>query len=398
MAYPEELDEWYAKQEPGPERETAVQARPKRRWILITASSAVLLAVLLVIFYFQSESRAPDRCEIVDNQLMVLDNRNRVCWVRKFLDLMPDWYDAKYRSADHWLVLNSANAGRARVFFNFHSSSIPGPRLGKLICYDSKGEQLWEFKYGKNKTLQGRHYDGTYYGRLVRETLIGRKTYLLCVARHVDYTPTQVVLLDAETGQTVCEYFHPGGLGSCLFVDIDGDGRDEVLLGGINNPGDGMGHAILLAMKLPFQAAANAQSTLTEEEQDLRAFTGGGEYRYVVFPKTDIASLTDAFPSVQIVARDSDRIHVKSWGGPGFYLGYDLDFSFNIIGNPIISDMLRQEHRKLYMAGRLDHDLNENEKNSWRKILLLNAAPNGNSPLITKLLDEYPAQKPRNHQ
>jgi hypothetical protein len=218
---------------------------------------------------------------------------------------------------------------------------------------------------------------------------MGGKDIILAVSRHKDFFPTQVVLLDAETGELVSEYFHPGTFSWCLLLDIDMDGNDEVILGGVNNPGDGMGHAALAAFKVPFSLGGQASLPTTPEAARFREFTGGGEYRYFLFPRTDVSLRLEGLPNIsELSLLGSNRILVKSASWDGCYLTYYLDFSFNVVGEVQLSDIFRQEHAKLRREGRLDHDLGAEEIERWQNIQSFPSAPNGNSPDVKRLFGE----------
>lgn len=247
----------------------------------------------------------------------------------------------------------------------------------------------WQFRYGKPKLLGERKFDDSYRGRLLRKVTAGGKDYILCVASHKDYFPTQVVLLDADTGEPVSEYFHPGAFYSCLLIDIDGDGNDEVILGGVNNPGPGMGHAALAAFKVPFPLGGPASLPATPEEAIFREFTGGGEYKYLLFPRTDVSSALGTLPTIgQLSFPGTNRILAKSDSCIGGFLTYYLDFSFHVIGEVQVSDNLLQEHIKLRREGMLSHDHDANEKERWGKILPFPSAPNGNGTEIKRFFME----------
>jgi hypothetical protein len=143
--------------------------------------------------------------------------------------------------------------------------------------------------------------------------------------------------------------------------------------------------------KVPFSHGGQASVPVTPEEARFREFTGGGEYKYLLFPRTDVSLKLETLPTIgESSSPGSNRIVVQSNSGKeyGCFLSYTLDFSFNVVGKPEVSDILRQQHAELGREGLLDHDLNAKEIEQWRKILPFATAPNGNSPEVKRLLME----------
>jgi hypothetical protein len=141
----------------------------------------------------------------------------------------------------------------------------------------------------------------------------------------------------------------------------------------------------LAAFKVPFAIGGQAAIPLTPEEAKFREFTGGGESRYFLFPQTDVSLIRESLPNIGGLSfPGSNRILAKSASCEGCFLTYYLDFSFNVVGQVQVSDILRQEHATLRREGRLDHDLDAKEIEQWGKILSFPSAPNGNSPEVKR--------------
>lgn len=63
----------------------------------------------------------------------------------------------------------------------------------------------------------------------------GRETRSIAVVLWSRYSPTFVYLLDRESGEELGRYVHPGVIFSPIVVDLDGDGRGEYVMGGVDN-------------------------------------------------------------------------------------------------------------------------------------------------------------------
>ena len=164
-------------------------------------------------------------------------------------------------------------------------------------------------------------------------------------------------------------------------TDIDGDGQYEVLLAGINNPGDGLGHAAVAALKLPFSKAPRPPVV---PDDRFPALTGGGEWAYMLFPSSDTARVLGMLPIVvRLDVATHDRILVETTLPENGGIVYDLDFHLKV-QDWRASDNLASVHNRLFRQQLLDHALTPAEVASLGLPLYFAAAPDGNSPLLGK--------------
>ena len=381
VAFTHELDEWLAS---GGARNAAseappVPAEPTRKRRLWTAAAgllagAALLALALLRLLAPGD---PHSWSLAGGTLRILDARGKVCW-RKQLPELQSLRDPR----DQPLVqlADIDGDGRREVLLDRVPANREQPS-GALQCYEASGHLRWEYRYGAQKTFGGRTFEPDFGLRTVRPVQISGRAHLVTVANHRLWFPSQVSLLDARSGRLVEEYWHPGAIRELLVHDADRDGQDELVFAAINNPGDGLGHAALGVLKLPF---SRARQTRARSGVSLPALTGGGEWAYVLFPVPDTNRVAGLLPIPEELAIDAlGRIRVKlplpEGGAAVYYLNGDLE-----VTECRFSDNFPALHDRYYRQGLLDHPLSARERKALCQVAPFTAAPDGNSPELRR--------------
>jgi len=273
------------------------------------------------------------------------------------------------------LVVDVDQDGHNEVLFDV-SSRFPERSNGRLLCLDHRGRQRWEFTYGRAWTLHGRYFEPMYVGHHLRWLETSGHRWILVVARHATWFPSQVALLDPASGKLVSEYWHPGYINAIEAVDLDGDGRKELLLGGTNNPGEGLGHASLAVLDLPFAAPRRERNYFGEANSRERS--------YLLFPRPEIFTVLPALMKVaQINPQGPDRLQVVVGVGAKAFLDYYLDHTLRVLDvRP--TDQLVVMHDQAFSRGLIDHRLSEEELLGWRRAQRFSTAPDGNSSAVER--------------
>ena len=325
FAYIDELDAWLERRArgtvlpPGAEPDTATSpsrlateatsvARLPRGWP--RASAAVVACIVAagawgVLAWNRPD--APARVEIDGHTLTVFDAHGRICWRRDVPDLsgVQALRTTTSFAAEESLVTDVDGDGRADVLVNAPART-EGAVPARLLAFDSRGQPLWTFAYGRQLTWRDRSFSQHYAARLLRRVRGAGGDFVLAIAWHSLWFPAQVALLEPRTGRLVDEYWHPGALHFVAQHDIDGDAQDELIMAGVNNPGPGLGHAALVALEVPFSLAPRKYAGGMSE------FTGGRELTYVAFPRPDVCSAEGRIPFVTgLSIEDRDRIVVR---------------------------------------------------------------------------------------
>ena len=378
FAYSDELQQWL--EQGGAVVREANGAAPVHRSPRLWIAGSALAAIAAAIVFWQTgiwPARVPHDWRFAAGHLLIEDARHRLCW-EKHLPPFDPAYDSQ--TTDKVLIADIDGDGRVEVVLNYAPLSL-AEKGGSLLCFDHRGRLRWEYHYGASKTFGNRRFAPTYRGVLMRLVRVHGEPRLLTVANHFIWYPSQVALLHPRTGQVLEEYWHPGAIYQCILHDLDHDGQDEVLLGAINNPGDGPGHAALAVLKLPFSAAPHHPVPAGDP---FPPATGGGELAYRLFPMPDTTRTAGLLPHLQSLAVDPhDRILVETNGPEYSAVVYYLDFSLNVLEYRFSDNFaaIYDRYRRLHL---LDHPLGPAETAELGKVAAFPAAPDGNSPDLTR--------------
>lgn len=365
-------------------------SRASSRWRLLGFAAALLAIVggILAVVWWTPPGPAV-RWRIDKGLFVTIDERGRVCWQREIRDLRPQTY-----TADGHLSMYGAVPGEYEGILHqdvdgdgadeWLINVVPPPldeERGRLICLSEDGQPRWEFAFGSAQHWRGRSLSSNYVGLTVRPISVAEKRYILTVANHAIWFPCQVALLDPKTGRILEQYWHPGGLFRARIYDIDNDAHPELLLAGVNNPGQGLGHPALVVLRLPFSRAGHRQSS---ESSDFWLSSEGREIGYVLFARPDTFDTVGYVPVPDTLAVVEGRHLLMRVTRPGEgSLFYYLDFSLRLVECRITEGVIAT-HKRLRAAGQLDHDWTQAEEEALSRVQTFPAAPDGNSPEVAR--------------
>ncbi len=370
LAYSQELDQWSSDMQAMAVQEEG-NDRSGRLWLWIP-SVLFFLAIGAGGLDYMWLTGPPARAVLEGDRLRVFDQDHRLCWEKKFPGLIRTAYAP---NSDITLVQDIDGDAAPEVLFNW-APPESGDVSGELYCYGMDGALRWNYRFGRARQYRGRYFNSKYTGQSVRFVHSGRRSYVLCSAIHHLWYPCQVSLLDPDTGSLLEEYWHPGGLRLCLVDDVDQDGADEVVLGGINNPGMGLGHAALVVLKVPF--SDERRKMTVETDPTFLEFTGGREHQYVLFPRSDLCSVNGDIPMMTNLNMPREGMIVARVPAGETSIFYTFDTSFRVL-DVRFTDNYESVHGRWTKMGLLNHDLTEEEKDTLKRVAYYPAAPDGNS-------------------
>ncbi|MBA4377613.1 MAG: hypothetical protein C0395_03010 [Gemmatimonas sp.] len=220
-----------------PHRDIAI-ATP-RLWSLptLTAPAALLLAMVLLGWGASRHSAIVSAGATAPGILCAYDARGALLWQRDLgATIIPNYlrpaYDRRPSDTvvDPPLVLTGVGPGDSRIVVA--TAGAHGP--GKVTCLDERGRTSW------SRTLAWEPPTPAYAGALACVFIApslwndGRRSVLVLNVRDQEHSATSLQFL-ATDGSLLGSYQHPGHLEWDRSSDVDGDGREEILLRGCNN-------------------------------------------------------------------------------------------------------------------------------------------------------------------
>lgn len=217
-----------------PEREIALRRPPLWRCRPVQAAAALLIGAALVAPALRDASPARTIRDGGGGLIIGVDARGRTVWERDFDVLISPCSPYERESPE----------GRPRAVHRNPDGSIrdlliatePKNGSGEFILLDGRGEELWRrpLTWISPKSLKFDKLLSTWQVP-VRWGDPPRDAYAVIV-RDCNYAPCSIQVLSLE-GTVLGAYFHPGHLSYHAQQDLDGDGKEELLLRGINNRG-----------------------------------------------------------------------------------------------------------------------------------------------------------------
>lgn len=328
FAYRDELDAWF--------RETFKSSNPPETgapfspWMKWAAAGAAIL-VLAGAFFLLRGSRAPRQpadFTIDGSFLVVLDKQKHELWRfdTKIEGLMPESF---FRGEFQSLSRDPGNAFPSLVIRDINEDGdievlfAPKNReeqtgLGRLYCLDRKGHEMWRFDAGKELKCGAKVFSPDYRipGFVCHDMDGDGRLETLVFAYQKPDWPCQMAVLDAS-GRRVGEFWNSGYLKYPVFHDINGDGREELIVVGVNNEYRGGCLAVFDTRRI---SGASPQSG----DFACREYEPGSELYYVTVPYADVSAavgnVVDGFHYAFITG--NDRISATH----SLNLFYEFDF------------------------------------------------------------------------
>lgn len=176
-------------------------------------------------------------------------------------------------------------------------------------------------------------------------------------------------MLDPE-GRKIGEYWNTGYIFDHDAMDVDGDGIEEIVIGGINN-----------VYGRPFIAVLDhtiKDSISPVEPEYAPALKKGNEVAYILLPRTDVSDILKVDSRVFRVSRYAEgalRADLQIVGSPDVYERvYYLDAQLK----PVRLDFpqsFASLHGRLEEQRRLDHAIDESEKRKLMQFESIAARP-----------------------
>ncbi|MBE0658488.1 MAG: hypothetical protein IH602_12425 [Bryobacteraceae bacterium] len=362
IAYTGEIDEW--------KRTVPVSngAAPNggKRWGRIGIGVGLAIGVVAALIWAYLPRSGPGGFRVDGSTLVALDKGGKDLWRYP----IPNQYHyTQHRtSREPQILLTDLDSdGRSEVLVNVEANEPSPDRNALLICLSPSGSELWRFAPGRHVRSPVDEFPLPY--RIPDFALIRTspeaKPKIVVSSHHLILYANQVALLDAMTGRIERQYWHSGALQRLVVHDADADGRPEIYLGGIHN---GSKQAVLVVLDPETMDGASVEGN---PEYQLAGFAPGREIARVYFPASCHTRKLGQYNVAASLKPESGGIEVAVWDPvPGadhvvhhYLLNADLSLRRMIEGDNYLGI-----HNSLRLAGFIDHDLTEGERDAKRAI------------------------------
>lgn len=291
--------------------------------------------------------------QVRERTLIATDNTGAPLWEFAFPGRpVVKWADPT--TTNRTLITDLDGDGAREFLFIFRNEDSPLEPL-ELYCFSASGERLWRHRAGRElrTARSGVVYPGSYDIRWV-ETLhkpTGAGGVLLVGSSRGPTSMFVVELLRAD-GSLVGEYYHPGWLWSVLAQDLDGDGTDEVLLGGVNNAygSQTRGRYPMTLVVLDARRIDGQGPAPPDDERHFNQMTTGAERAVLLLPgfghlESDPPSRICLIRYIRSIGSAIEVSAAKIDGHEQFNATYTFDRMLalkNVLPSPDLADLLHR--------------------------------------------------------
>jgi len=332
FAYKDELDAWFRGTFKA--SDTAVLKVGKRSPWLKWALGGAAFIVLAGAFLREGGilvKRQPADFSIEGSVLVVKDKYGRELWRwdSGYENLVGESYYKANFQVIHKGVGNylpvivirdiDADGDKEVLFAPRRESDQTGE--GWLYCFDRKGVKLWEYRTGRSLVCGGSVFspDFRLAGFNVHDHDGDGRLEIVVEAFHAPDWPCQLSVLDCD-GKRIGEYWNAGYLRELAYHDINGDGREELIVVGVNNQYRG-------GCVVVFDTRAIRGGSPQSGEYACPGIGPGSELYYVITPYLDVSGslgyYVSGFQSVDII-EDNKWIRTTYTEGLWIDFGFDL--------------------------------------------------------------------------
>ena len=335
----------------------------KKVWRYRRIIAAFVIVILLLMIFKLSYGpldKNPVSAKLVGKTLYIKNkNENNLAQIKLNIESAP----LAYRD-DMVSFGDVNNDGRNEVVWIDENSSRS---YATIYCADViAGDTLWKYDCIKelicrsdpvsNKDFRAK------YAKIIDADNDGRdEVYVVCFN---SYFPSYLAKLDAVTGKEERFYLHDGHMQQILFVDVNNDSTQEIILTAINNSLHGT--AVMMLNPKSFSGYSPHAPRHAIERMNT-----GGELKYVFLPQTIIGKLMNretnwSTPqSLEIVNEGKNfRVAIAEFTqiidnkplSPIYYVNFNLNFDISSFSTGDYFDKLSDA---LYNSGAIKRHLDQ---------------------------------------
>jgi hypothetical protein len=328
----EELDAWRKSKE---STHSLDKHKPgsARAWKTVFLVLALLLAAATLFFGFRKllSPLEPADFRIDRSALVVLNEKGRELWrFETGLDNLLD--DRTYHehfqvkrigpsevvTHPYLIIKDITGDGRKEVLFTAKIEDESGE--GIVFCFDRRGREMWRFRAGRPIRFGRQDYaDFITRGFEANELDNDGRQEVIVISNARGFFPTQLAVLGSD-GKLLGEFWNSGQLNDIAFVDLERDGKKEIIASGQNNE---YNKGCLIVLDTARISGSSPQSV---ERFISLGLSAGTERFYVLFPRTDVDLSEFPIESAvrfEVLSNDMILVHM-ALSSVLYELGFDL--------------------------------------------------------------------------
>ena len=376
-AYKDELDEWLKNRN----NKNSLPSKAKSQKLKQQIRTSVLLPLIIVggfIIYFlflkTSISPVPSDFRIQNSYLIILNENGKELWrydtgienlvseeeYRQHFQYKRNREDGMGRYLPYLIIKDINNDNLAEVLFSMQTQNEFGE--GKLICFNHRGDLLWDFETGRELKFGQKVYSKDYriFGFEVCDLDHDERLETVVISEQFPDFPTQLVVLSSN-GEKIGEYWNSGQLKDLVSVDLEEDGRMEIVMAAMNNEYARPSLIVFDALSI---RGSSPQKKNFYKCKDLEP---GTEKYYILFPQVDIALLDALMESLSQI----DVLKNKRLAATASICNIIYEFDFKLqLQNIRLTHGTQILHKKAVSEGKVTSVLNEDYKNGLEKDFL----------------------------
>ncbi len=344
-----------------------------RAWPQLVLVSAIAAAFAIVgLFSIRMLTPAPQpRSGRLDGKVLrIMDRDGKELWSKNFPQgFGPDVYYDKDNGPRIWFADLGGN-GHTSVLFSYLPAPDSHPHSSELICYSDRGKEKWRWSPGRKlPEVGGPATYRTFSIGVLKAT--ERRPSRIVVLSDLDpwwAGPSQIAILDSN-GKTLSEYWHSGGLDDMVLVDLDGDGKEEIVATGNAHGYDAQATLVVLDPDRVSGASKEVQP-----DSQIHGVGIAQERLRLLFPRSDLnrASFQFNMATGPAVEHGNLRLTVLECLAPvGCPIRYEFDKGLHLIAAYPASDEFSMAHERFFQNGRDAHSLTAEERTAFLKVRCL---------------------------
>lgn len=357
-----------------------------------TSVGAIGLALLMLLVRPMKDTN-PTYASVKDFVLTVSNKDGEVLW-RKLLPGVPDgntfngWVDERVPSPRRYVVVDEIDGnGRNVVLVAAWTEGTP-QASDSLDCFEGDGKLRWAIHAGRPIAFGEKDWavgaDLAFASSFVVKEKTRKKSHLFALAGSKEYFPSKLVEINPRYGDILHTYWHAGQVGWHLVLDVDGDGLDEIILGGISGPYKSACIAVLDPL------AIDGCGPATSDYLPKGVMRAREKY-YLLFPMSDLGKATSKqlFNTMRQLTTGPNRsFTVYTWegqwpNGVGTLL-YHIVATMRV-GSVVSGDDYDAVYERLLKEGKLHHKLDQAYLESLaRAVLYWDGEKFVNTPTMNK--------------